>query len=158
MKITLLRHGSRDLTIGSDGGLNESGREQAASLTTRLQPQGNLPPPTHLDCSPKRRARETLTPLSEHLGLKLNIEPLLDERQSSESSVEFRQRIRKFLESLREKYTSRDVVYLCTHADWLEEALAILPSDLSEFEAQSGFACGELKSFELKDGIWEYLK
>ena len=158
MKITLLRHGKRDLTTSSDGSLNETGQKLALELPSRLEPQGKFPRPTHLICSPKRRARETLSPLSEHLAINLKTEPLLDERQNTEASVEFRDRVKNFFVNLPKQYTPQDVVYLCSHADWLEEAIISLPSDIPEVYAESGFACGEMKTFELNDGHWKFLK
>lgn len=158
MKLILLRHGNRDLSMSSDGGLNQIGKELAAGLHGRLAPNGNLPVPTQLIASPKKRAQETLTPLSQSLELPLQTEKALDERQNAETSTEFRARVRKYIELLPNKYKPNDVVYLCTHADWLEDAMAVIPSDIPPLIAESGFACGEMRSFEIKDGLWVFLK
>lgn len=158
MKITLLRHGNRDLMLSADGGLNQTGKELAAGLFARLHPQGDLLIPTHLICSPKKRAKETLLPLSEDLGLPVEVEESLDERLNDETSSEFRARVRKFLELIPTKYKSIDVIYLCSHADWLEDAMAVLPSDIPRMIAESGFGCGEHRSFQFKAGLWAYLK
>jgi phosphohistidine phosphatase SixA len=146
MKICLLRHGSRDLTSSSDNGLNQAGIEMAKSLPSKLIPQGEFPVPTLLRSSPKRRARETLGPLSEKLHKPLKVDSGLDERQNAETSVQFRTRVRNYLEQLRKQCSSADVAYLCTHADWLEEAIIILSP---ESIADGGFACGELRIFEM---------
>lgn len=158
MKICLIRHGSRDIISGSDGSLNANGREQAASLVARLQPQGNLLKPTQLFASPKKRAKETLTPMSEKLQLPLQIVSVLDERSAEETSVQFRSRVRQFLDSLPQKYKPNDVLYLCTHADWLEEAMIVMPTDLHEEITERSFSVSELRAFEFEDGLWIFLK
>lgn len=158
MKITLLRHGNRDLTMSSDGGLNRAGNDLAAGLPSKIEPNGNLPKPTQLISSPKKRAQETLLPMSKALELPLLTEEDLDERRTNESSVEFRSRVKNYLELLPNKYKSSDVVCLCTHSDWLDDAMIVLPSDIPQPIAESGFACGEYRSFEFKDGLWVYLR
>lgn len=158
MKITLIRHSNRDISMSSDGGLNEIGKGRAEGLKARLQPEGDLPKPTQLFSSPKRRAKETMQPLSEFLKMPLQITELLDERFADESSVEFRSRVRKFIDLLPEKYKSNEVLYLCTHADWLEEAMTVMPTDLREEISDTVFACCETRTFEFNEGIWEYRK
>ncbi len=142
----------------SDGGLNQIGKELATSLPQQLQPDGKLPVPTHLIASPKKRAQETLQPLSKALEQPLLTEKALDERQHDETSTEFRVRVKKYLEVLPTQYKASDVVYLCTHADWLEDAMIALPSDIPSFVAESGFACGEHRAFEFNGEIWNFLK
>lgn len=158
MKIILLRHGNRDLSMTSDGGLNQIGKDLALSLHSRLQPNGDLFMPTHLIASPKKRAQETLTPLSKSLNFPLKTDKGLDERQLNETSTEFRVRVKKYLEILPTQFKMSDVVYLCTHADWLEDAMIAMPSDMPTMVAESGFACGEHRAFEFNGEIWKFLK
>lgn len=158
MKICLIRHGNRDLTSSSDNGLNSTGLALAKNLPSHLAPHGPFPVPSKLWSSPKKRAQETLTPLAKHLNQALKIDSALDERQNAETSVQFRTRVRNLLEQLEKQCSFADVVYLCTHADWLEEAMITLPTDLPESISESAFACGEIRTFKLNDGIWEYIE
>lgn len=158
MKLILLRHGNRDLGMSSDSGLNQIGKEVATSLPLKLEPNGNLPVPTQLIASPKKRAQETLQPLSKALKLPLLTEKSLDERHHDETSTEFRVRVKKYLEVIPKQYRPTDVIYICTHSDWLEDAMITLPSDVPSFIAESGFACGEYRAFEFNGEIWKYLK
>lgn len=158
MKLILLRHGNRDLSMSSDVGLNQIGKDLAAGFHSRLEPNGDLLLPTQLFASPKKRAQETLTPLSKALGLPLKTDHGLDERQRDETTREFRLRVKKYLELIPSQFESADVVYLCTHADWLEDAMIALPSDIPSFKAESGFACGEYRAFEFNGEFWRFLK
>ncbi len=158
MKIILLRHGNRDLSMSSDGGLNQIGKDLATGFHARLQPNGELPIPTCLLASPKKRAQETLLPLSKALSIQLKTDKGLDERQNDETSAAFRARVKKYFEALPTQYKPTDVLYLCTHADWLEDAMIVLPSDIPTFVAESGFACGEYRIFQFNGEIWKFAK
>ncbi|HLH88593.1 MAG TPA: histidine phosphatase family protein [Xanthobacteraceae bacterium] len=56
-------------------GLDATGRRQAADLAQSLAGQGV----THLQSSPRRRARDTAAPMARALSLPIAIEPALDE-------------------------------------------------------------------------------
>jgi broad specificity phosphatase PhoE len=144
--------------MSSDGGLNQIGKDLAMGLHGRLRPQGDLFVPTDLIASPKKRAQETLLPLSKALNMQLKTDIGLDERQHDETSAEFRLRVKNYLVAVLKKHDSSAVVYLCTHADWLEDAMLTLPSDIPTFVAESGFACGEYRAFEFNGEIWKFLK
>lgn len=85
-------------------------------------------------------------------------EKSLDERHHDETSTEFRLRVKNYLEAIPKNFKTDDVIYLCSHADWLEDAMFALPSDCPAVVAESGFACGEFRFFELTGEIWKYLK
>jgi phosphohistidine phosphatase SixA len=154
MFIVLLRHAQRDPLGPKDGGINKIGRAQAANLTQQLAPQGPLPRPSVLLVSPKRRTRETVAPLSEKLGCPVTVDDALDERHDGESESAFLGRIRNWVTGLTSNYAPTDVLFVCSHLDWLHEALHLIPSDLAERETDHGFAPCEFRVFEIVDEIW----
>ncbi|MES2965518.1 MAG: phosphoglycerate mutase family protein [Bdellovibrionota bacterium] len=155
MKLVLLRHATRSPYDGGDSALSTKGLAQAEALVGQVSPQGSLPAPTRLISSPKRRAKQTLTPLSHALHVSLEIEERLDERRQVETGKEFQQRIDGLLEELSNESTHEACVWLCTHLDWLETAMIAMTHDLSEIEASIGFNTAEYKVFRLEDGIWK---
>jgi phosphohistidine phosphatase SixA len=176
MKLILLRHATRASYDLGDSPLNQIGQIQAEDLANRISPQGSLPSPTLLLSSPKRRAQETLALVSARTGVKVRIEPRLDERHRNETLAEFSERIRKLLEDVEPTglaelgspngATKRKLaheaasaerepcVWVCSHLDWLESALALLASDLSENEIFESWATAEFRVFKYQDGLW----
>lgn len=154
MKLVLLRHAARSAQSLGDSPLNEIGRRQAEDLTHFISPHGPLPTPTLLLTSPKRRARETLTPLSGSLSLQLQIDERLDERHTSESMKDFDSRVRELLEEITPLEERKGCVYLCSHLDWLESAIVHLPSDISELEASLPWPVASFRVFRWQDGLW----
>jgi broad specificity phosphatase PhoE len=120
-----------------------------------VAPRGNIPAPSRLLASPKRRAKETLTPLSHALHLPLEIDGRLDERHQTETGGEFQDRIVSVFSDLEAQASDEGCVYLCTHLDWLEGAMIALNHDMSELEASLGWSTAEYKIFKLEDGIWK---
>ncbi len=166
MKLVLLRHGSRNSIEGSDSGLNSEGKYQAQALLTRLiDPQvsaaaaplhvANLPRPTVLYSSPKRRARETLAPLAEALQLELRIEKNLDERRTEgESERQFEKRVVEYLSQIHEKHSHESVVFLCSHMDWLEVAMFFLTIQDNHSELDFSFQNCQARIFTHQDSTW----
>lgn len=173
MKVVLFRHATRSIQGLGDCPLSAEGLAQAENIPAFLTPQGPLPKPTHLFCSPKKRAQQTLQPLAENQALPLKIDPRLDERHQNESGADFETRIRSLIEdvaSLSHRSLSGEAadapalssadsaeacVYLCSHLDWLETALVLLDSDLSDLEIASGWATAEFRIFRVQeDGLW----
>lgn len=153
MKLVLLRHATRSPYENDGDSLSRAGLAQAEDLITHLAPQGSLPAPTRLLVSPKRRAKETLQPLSEAIQLQLEIDPRLDERHSFESGKVFEERVRSILDDTVENASEDETIYLCSHSDWLEMALMVLPHDLSDLDASYGFSPCEYRVFRRHDGI-----
>jgi len=121
MKFFLLRHASRDSAFGlSDNGLNEVGHQEALFLKTFFN-FPDLPPLEErlLLSSPKRRARETLTPLSQEWNLPVEVDLLLDEMSPSEDFGAFLKRIKDFRLALSAREVSLAIA--CTHNDWIPE-------------------------------------
>lgn len=155
MKLVLLRHATRSPYESGDAQLTTFGLSQAEKLATMIAPQGPLPQPTHLISSPKKRALQTLSPLSQATGLSLAIDPRLDERKNIETLEEFEARIDAVFRDCSAKDTSdrEACIYLCTHLDWLESALSIFSSDLSDIDAARGFSPCEYLVFKVEGGM-----
>lgn len=157
MKVVLLRHATRESQDFGDSPLSIGGQGQAQELVERARALAQLPSPTALRPSPKRRARETLAPLSNATGLALDVDPRLDERHQNESAKEFEERVREVIRELDESDSSDGAcVYLCTHLDWLEMAMALIASDLREPESSLPWSTAEYRIFEVERGLWKF--
>lgn len=155
MKLVLFRHATRSPYDGGDSVLSAKGRAQAEGIVGQISPQGPLPAPTRLLVSPKRRARETFTPLSNTLHIGLEVETRLDERSQVETGGEFRERIESLFSDLEVLVSPNSCVWLCTHLDWIEAAMVTMNHDLNDLEASVGWSAAEYKVFRLEDGIWK---
>jgi broad specificity phosphatase PhoE len=151
MRIYLFRHGDKERSPANNPPLSRRGLEQARALT-KLVRSGNLQKPEILMCSPKVRAVQTLTPLSQECQIPLKQTDLLDERKSKESAQAFFHRVQSTLQHL-EVHTG--ATYLVTHFDWIEVAMLAIPSDtdLSQGKYQ-GWAPAQYMEFEVSDGVW----
>ncbi len=157
MKVIVLRHASRSVDGFGDSHLSETGRNQAENFVAAVAPRGGLPKPAHLFASPKRRAKETLEPLSHASQVPLTIDTRLDERHHGESVHDFEGRILALLEDLmeREPFIEKDqAIYLVSHLDWLESVMTLLPSDMSDLEIAGSWSNCEYRLFEVAEGIW----
>lgn len=161
--IFLFRHGDRT-SRGSSGlqepDLSPTGQNQADQLRLWVE-RGTLPRPGALWVSPRIRAQKTFAPLAQNLGLELQIQTDLDERQSSESALVFRDRMIRGLEaaaSLSGRLRSRNegALFCCSHYDWLEEALTWIPADEDlPMQGQPLWSPGSFVGFEIENEIWK---
>ena len=140
MKIGLFRHGEKESEWTPDPRLNPVGQHQALELKQSVE-LGILPKPTRLIASPKIRAVLTLSPLARALNLPLEKSESLDERKNSEDAAQFKKRIVKVIESF--PAGPDEIIFLCSHLDWIEEFLNQVPCDtdlhqLSEFSWNPG--------------------
>jgi len=160
MKVLFIRHGTRSLHGLGDVSLNSQGQRQAEHLA-QLVAQGQLPSPSHLLSSPKKRACETLESLSLATQIPVTIDPRLDERHQNESAREFEARVRSFLDEWTPApVTSRKsegCAIICSHLDWLELAMVLIPSTLSETEMAASWANAEYRIFRYTDHLWELI-
>lgn len=155
MQFLLFRHADKEKSYADDPPLSSRGARQALGLKD-LVLKRQLVAPTLLMSSPKTRAQQTFLPLAEALGLRLQLSTDLLERQSHESSTQFIQRVKSTLSKL-EKMTG--VVFAVTHYDWIEDFLALVPSDINLNEGQyHSWPPGQFMDFEVKDGIWIFNK
>jgi broad specificity phosphatase PhoE len=111
-----------------------------------------------LMASPKRRARETLHPVAASLSIPLVVSNSLDERRQDETGMMFSARIRAWVESLNKDLAPDEVIWACSHADWLESIMDIIPSDLDEWEKLLPFSPGQYRIFNIIDGVWKKAK
>src|ERR1700733_8478059 len=114
MQVILLRHATRNTHELGDPPLNVVGLAQAQALIDQL------PVPTLILSSPKRRARETLAPLSRFLDLPIVVDERINERQREESQKVFETRVQDLLASLSAR--EKKCILICSHLDWLETA------------------------------------
>lgn len=146
MRLVLLRHAEKAplLTLSSPP-LSAEGEKQAQKLLEFVR-QGKLPPPHKICCSPKVRSRQTLQPLADEFDIE-NVEIAeLDERRNNETYDQFRERVQKLLERAE---TFDKTTYLCTHLDWIEEALAIIPAD-SDLGSYQNWGSGQFMVFQIE--------
>jgi hypothetical protein len=122
-QIVFVRTAHRDFVEpDADTGLSVLGRDQAQFLLS-LYKNGVLPASTNFWCSPKRRAVETLEPLSLATHCHLHVERLLDARGVFETEKALRSRIRIIMTRAA---AYDDLIYLCTHGEILAVATEIL--------------------------------
>jgi broad specificity phosphatase PhoE len=158
VQVVLLRHATRDLQSADDGKLSEHGFRQAEELIAKIAPNGPLPEPSVLIASPKRRARETLHPVAASLSIPLVVSSSLDERHPDETGSMFATRIQNWVGSLSKDFASDEVIWACSHADWLEFIMDFIPSDLDEWEKLAPFSPAQFRVFEIVDGVWKKAK
>ncbi|MBV2167758.1 MAG: histidine phosphatase family protein [Bdellovibrio sp.] len=157
MKIYLFRHAQKAMDFSGDPDLTPEGHAQASKILDKVL-KSEIPRPTELWVSPKKRTHSTFRPLSQHFNLPLQIQDSLLEQKSEENISEFRSRIERLFEGAAEKENA--VVFLCTHYDWVVEAMSIVPSDKdlsgSEF---SHWSPAQYVAFEVnQDGIYEFIE
>ena len=157
MHVILLRHATRDVQPIDDGGLSPHGHKQAEELINQLAPNGPLPEPSVLMVSPKRRARETLHPVAHHLSVPVVVTGALDERLSKETGQEFEARIQEWFRRVENDFAHDDVIWSCSHADWLEAVLQMIPGDLTDWERMTPFSPAQFMIFEVVEGKWRKL-
>jgi phosphohistidine phosphatase SixA len=179
--VILMRHGSRDTYSPGDSPLNTTGLAQAEVLA-KLVRSGLFPTPSRLIVSPKKRAKQTLSPLAAFLGFDPTVDPRLDERNSDEALQDFESRVRSFLDDVARAPNSRhpeppvaklaatapatlapamasaSLTIACSHLDWLESAMVLAPSDMSESELTEPWSPGAYRIFEIVDGVWKHTK
>lgn len=147
----MFRHAERENSGSPNPPLSVKGHLQAAKLVEDID-LTILPRPTKLLSSPKLRAQQTFQQIQDKLGVDIQIQEDLDERQNSESVDAFRKRVRKFLDTLERQ---AGVIYFVTHLDWIEEALSIIASDtdLSHNRYQAWLPAQSIE-FEIHNGLW----
>lgn len=158
MKFVLFRHAHKGILPFEDPELSLQGFEQALRISD-LVIKNNLATPTQLFCSPKRRTSQTFYPTAQKLGLKIEARPDLDQRASQESSLEFRNRVLKFLQQTEKLQNDKPTIFACTHYDWIEEAMALIncDKDLNSFEF-SHWPPTQYVEFEIQNNLWKVIQ
>lgn len=157
MKIYLFRHAQKAMDFSGDPDLTVEGHAQASKVLDKVL-KNELPQPTELWVSPKKRTHSTFRPLAQHFHLPLQTQESLLEQQSEETLTDFRARIERLL--LSAKNTPETVVFLCTHYDWVVEAMAMVPSDtdLSDSEYTHWNPCQYIGFKVSEDGVFELIE
>lgn len=140
--------------------LTDRGHLQAKKLL-QFTKDNKLPLPTLCLYSEKIRTKETLDEIIN--GYQPRHEALsgLNLRSHSESATDFRQRIQKFIHHYTVKASqsgtgSKQVIYACTHYDWIDEALTMIDADvdLNSYEYRS-WAPAQYLEFQIENGLWQ---
>ncbi len=152
MQVLLFRHAKKSYEPFGDPVLTKDGLNQANALT-QLISKNRLPLPTQLLVSPKTRAKQTFEKISEFLNLTLAIRDELEERKSFENSQDFRRRVQYFLNFCEDQ---NGILYLCTHHDWIEEAMNLIHSDVDLNNQKYNFwqPC-QFMQFEIESSLWK---
>lgn len=150
MKLILLRHGDRSPGF-SDVPLSAKGLEQAQALADNSPLLGA----NKIYCSPKRRALQTIEPLVKTSGISMEITNEVDQMRQIEAPSDFTRRISRFLDSLPR--TEEQTVIVCSHSDWLQQAVLLLANEDQVFAPYSFFGCAEFKIFQYESGQWNFL-
>lgn len=154
MKVYLFRHGQKDSLPFEDPDLTNFGHQQAAKLAELIK-NGTLLKGTQFLASPRIRAQSTLRPAAELCKHALQVVSDLDQRAAYESSEVFRSRIQQILNSLEKKFSSKDVIYLCSHHDWIEESLSVIPADTDLLDSRYWtWRPAQFMHFEIVEGLW----
>jgi 8-oxo-dGTP diphosphatase len=115
-RLFLIRHAHRDVIDPyDDNALSERGHEQATQLATTLK-RVLISSSSQLFSSPRLRCIQTLTPLSDALGVPIQIDRVLAD--AADGNVE--QRVRRFLGDWL-KSPAGETWIACSHGDWLPE-------------------------------------
>ncbi len=154
MMWVIFRHGEKQIQ-GFDPELTPRGHTQAKAIAEKVK-AGKLPKPNVLYVSTKRRTAQTLEPTASQQRMKTQIKAELTERVPGETPEKFRFRIQEFLVKLLLLHQDNEVIYLCTHYDWVEEFLTVIESD-SDLSRYANFGAAQYIWFEKKE-LWHFLK
>lgn len=162
MIFILLRHGHKSMEPPENPHLSSKGYEQAHQLSKMVQDK-LLPAPTLCFYSDKIRTQETLQELIDFFKTKSELKADLNLREFNETATQFRERIRRLIDLFTfqalQPENKNQVVYVCTHYDWIEEAMAVIESDvnLSSYEFASWSPAQYIEFKIVEDGIWRFL-
>jgi len=156
MKIYIFRHAQKahDFSINPD--LTEEGHGQALRLLDRVL-QGDVPTPTQLWTSPRKRAQNTFRPLAQHLKKSLQLDEDLLEQKNDETLSAFRERVQNVLNHALQ--LPEEVIFICSHYDWVIEAMQLVPSDtdLGASEFSHWQPC-QYVGFEVREKLFHLLE
>ncbi len=157
VSLVLFRHAERNKFIEDEPQLSPFGLKQAQHLSMSLDNLG-LENPNCLFTSPRHRAIQTFQPLASKFNLKSQIKNELDEKKEQESLSQFRIRIAGFINWIP---SLNGQVFLCSHLDWIEEALSLIESeeDLLKNPGVNWAPTQFLKlDYDFKNEIWSFSK
>lgn len=149
MFVFFFRHGDR--LAGNDSLLSPIGQKQATGLPAFLS-ESKIIIPAELWVSPKKRARQTFEILASEKNLRCEVVNELDERSSKETAIQFRKRVQAVIDRIPS--VDRDL-FICSHFDWLEEAMVLIPDQGRLQIANFHWPAGGFVGFEVEDENWK---
>lgn len=157
MKFVLFRHAHKGILPFEDPELSLQGFEQAVVILNLIK-TNNLPRPTHLYVSPKRRTSQTFYPTSKEFNIKIEVQPDLDQQNSLEANLHFKKRVQHFLQQIQNSAQTDSIIFACTHFDWIEESMALIncDKDLNSFEF-SHWSPTQYIVFDLQKDHWKFI-
>ncbi len=165
MDVVLFRHAKKGMLPFEDPNLSPEGFTQSERLPDVVQKQG-LPIAHELWASEKIRTHQTFQALATVLQITTATKVELNLRNETETQKMFRDRVQILIDELSlsaRNNTTNSCIYLCTHYDWIEEAMTLIPSDrnLGSYEfsswAPAQFIHFEI-NFETTKSIWRFVK
>ena len=161
MIFILIRHGHKAMDPAENPNLSAKGFEQARQLLKMVKDKA-LPVPTVCLYTDKIRTKETLSDLIENFKPKHEIKTDLNLRELNETAQQFRARVQKLVNlytfQASQPQNNNQVVYACTHYDWVEEAMTVIDCDknLNSYEF-AGWSPAQYIEFQIgEDGIWHF--
>lgn len=163
MKLLLFRHAEKEMSQGfatrNNPPLSKNGHNQALKIVEMIELISAKDPSTKPEVifsSPKIRAVQTLTPLAEKFGIKVQQSEELFERHHDETSAEFANRVKSFLEWLQ---SLNKTVFVVTHFDWLDAAMIAIPCDTNLNSAEyQHWSPAQSMEFKIKNELWHLIK
>lgn len=155
MRVVIFRHAERHSYGNPEPLLNAEGIRQSQDLLNQVLQQ-KLPKPDQLWVSKKIRTQQTLQKVADHFNLPFQVVPELGPMTNQESGEQFRERVRKVLAKVEK---SAGTAYICSHLDWVDESISLIPSD-AELEKlfNHHWPAGDHLEFEVEDGLWHFKK
>lgn len=161
MIFILFRHGHKSMEPPENPSLSAKGHEQSRKLLEMTKGKV-LPAPTVCLFSNMIRTKETLHDLIENFKPKSELKNDLNLRDLKETSQQFRARVQKLINfytfQAAQPENKNQVVYACTHYDWVEEAMTVINCDknLNSYEF-AGWAPAQYIEFKItEEGIWQF--
>lgn len=158
MRLVLFRHGHKQFSMDNDPSLSDRGYIQATHLLGLIEKQ-QLPLPTQCWFSEKKRTFETLSALEQTPNIQWLKKNHLNERSHKEDLAQFQTRISAALKDMTKQSTTNDTLFVCTHYDWIEEAINLIPCDknLNSFEFIN-WSPGQYLEFDYYDDLFHVIK
>ncbi|AZZ36237.1 hypothetical protein CIK05_05335 [Bdellovibrio sp. qaytius] len=159
MIFILLRHGHKTMEPPENPSLSAKGHEQSRKLLKMAQDKV-IPSPTICLYSEMIRTKQTLHDLIENYKPKTELKTDLNLRDYNETAAQFRARVQKLINlytfQASQPENKNQVIYACTHYDWVEEAMTVIDCDknLNSFEF-AGWAPAQYLEFKItEEGQW----
>lgn len=161
MNVLLFRHGQKGLTPFDNPHLTADGFVQAEAILKAVQNK-LLPEPTELWVSEKIRTAQTLQFVGRNFKLAPKIRKELDLRNDSETQKNFKDRVDSLVQEIAltsQNNSELKTIYLCTHYDWIEEAMSLIPcdTDLTTYQF-AHWGPAQFASFQIENGVWKLIK